>query len=1032
MDSGRFRNQKNHKLNRYSMFTAQGIALVAAIMIISTLMLHKSSQNAANDTIHYLGEFYLKEMSDRVVEDIETDIEHRNSQMEQAIQIIKEEKINEGEELVEYLSRLKKMNAIDILVMVDENGIVYTTERTFSGISRFGFLSEKVEEPVIYTTQSYNSEGLIILAMPVEGVTVDGSKIVACYLGTDISKMLSKMWNESGDNKVFCRIFTTKGDSVLGNDKDYPDMVNLFTLLQKDAEFENDYTLEMLKHDWEMEKDGYVIYSGTNGNSYMYYKHIPETDWELVLLLKDSAIEDRVKEVSNRTLKGSVIQLLVIIVAMIAAFVLLHKSIQDSNRIMFEKQKEEELFQKESEASKEKIELQERLLEEEKRSHRHDAILKQLATEYSSVYYVDLDENIVIPYRDFGMVFADENIELEKEYTFTSLFYMYINKNVVEEDREGMYMFTDKDILMQYLKENGTYTRIYRIFRDNREQYARMRITKADKGEDLRYIVFGFGVADKEVREEQERQRVLRDALTQAELASKAKTSFLFNMSHDIRTPMNAIIGFTDLALGHLDDNKLIEDYLGKIKSSGNQLLGIINGILDMSRIESGKMVIDEEECSLSKIIYELRDILQADVDSKNINFVCNTNEIKHDVIRCDRVRINQILMNCLGNAIKFTPEGGTVSINVSESNHTSDNYASYNFVIKDTGIGMSRDFLEHIFEPFEREKTSTVSGVQGTGLGMAITKNLVDMMGGTINVLSELGVGTEFVISLGFKFDNDIQINNTGEEDIESQDISIKDVRVLVVEDNDLNREIMSAVLLQAGAIVDKAENGLVAVDKVMASSKGDYDIILMDIQMPVLNGYEATRRIRYMTEIEKSTIPIIAVSANAFEEDRKKSIGMGMNSHISKPINANNMIETVYKILKPHKKMLGCKEIVDFISEQKEKGEKCGYIIYESGNNSDVIFADINAIDMYGCSSAEDFMNYIQASYINTVHPSDWTHLCCELAKQDEAVGTHKKIRYRIVEKDGETRTVSSVSYKKILPDGRILMYVFLAYDE
>ncbi len=523
---------------------------------------------------------------------------------------------------------------------------------------------------------------------------------------------------------------------------------------------------------------------------------------------------------------------------------------------------------------------------------------------------------------------------------------------------------------------------------------------------------------------------VLEEKLKKAEAAERAKTTFLSNMSHDIRTPMNAIIGFTTLAETNLDNKPRVQEYLAKIMSSSNHLLSLINDILDMSRIESGKLNIEEKPCSISDIFRDMRNIIQTQMQAKQLNFFMDTMDVTDEDIYCDKLHVNQVLLNLLSNAIKFTPAGGSVSMMIRQKPGAPSGYGAYEIRVKDTGIGMSPEFAEHIFEPFERERNSTVSGIQGTGLGMAITKSIVSTMGGTIDVHTEKGRGTEFVINFQFRLQDGVrqveriheltgvrglvvddsfatcdsvtkmltQIGMRAEWSMHGQeavlrakqavemgdefyayiidwalpDLSglevarqvraivgehvpiiiltaydwtafeeearkagvtafcnkpifiselrdvlvsalnkteapvperlmpdpveeLKSKRILLVEDNELNREIAEEILLESGFHVETAEDGTVAVDKVSRSEPGYYDLILMDIQMPVMNGYEATRTIRALDDPALAGIPIVAMTANAFDEDRRLALEAGMNDHVAKPINVNKLIQVL-----------------------------------------------------------------------------------------------------------------------------------------
>ena len=394
----------------------------------------------------------------------------------------------------------------------------------------------------------------------------------------------------------------------------------------------------------------------------------------------------------------------------------------------------------------------------------------------------------------------------------------------------------------------------------------------------------------------------LQEALDLAKQANNSKTNFLNNMSHDIRTPMNAIIGFTTLASKHIDDKEKVREYLEKIMQSSSHLLSLINDVLDMSRIESGKMNIDEKEYNLKDIVKQIQNITQADIDAKNIIFEVDLENIEHEDIYCDKLRINQILLNLLSNAIKFTPNEGKISFKLSEKSVSKNGYGVYEFRIKDTGIGMSKEYLTEVFEPFTRERTSTVSGIQGTGLGMSITKNLVDMMGGNITVKSKVNKGTEFIVTLKFKLQQKVKhestINNLQNIN-EKSDAEFIGKRILLVEDNPMNREIATEYLQDFGFLVENAQDGKDACEILQKSKPGYYDLVLMDIQMPVMNGYEATKQIRKFENNDIANIPILAMTANAFEEDKRAAIEAGMNGHLAKPIDIGELKKALKKLL-------------------------------------------------------------------------------------------------------------------------------------
>ena len=420
----------------------------------------------------------------------------------------------------------------------------------------------------------------------------------------------------------------------------------------------------------------------------------------------------------------------------------------------------------------------------------------------------------------------------------------------------------------------------------------------------------------KHQREELEnKQAELIAAKERAEEVSRAKSQFLSNMSHDIRTPMNAIIGYLNLAkdLHHVCQKcpsyintpcpdgipDKLYGFLQKIDNSSHHLLELINDVLEMSRIESGKMELELAPTDLASTLDEVYDMFATQMESKKISFGVDTSNVTDKYVVCDKNRLNRILLNLLSNAYKFTPEGGKISVTLSQRGESSNGVAGYELRVKDSGIGMTPEFAAKVFEAFEREKTSTVSKIQGTGLGMSITKNFVEMMGGTIRVETEYGKGTEFIVNVDFKISDELRDKVAAENKKAAAQIDFTGKKILLVDDIEVNREIAKMLLESEGFIVDTASDGSDAIEKVSASKAGDFDLILMDIQMPIMNGYEATKKIRELPDKNLANLPIIAMTANAFSEDVKAALDAGMNAHIAKPIDIPKMLETLAKIL-------------------------------------------------------------------------------------------------------------------------------------
>ena len=393
---------------------------------------------------------------------------------------------------------------------------------------------------------------------------------------------------------------------------------------------------------------------------------------------------------------------------------------------------------------------------------------------------------------------------------------------------------------------------------------------------------------------------ILEERLKKAEDADAAKTLFISNMSHDIRTPMASSIGFVDLAIENVDNKEKVVDYLKKVQSSNDHLLTLLNDIVDVNRIENGTITIREETHNLFAIAAGVTEMVKPQFEAKGIRFATDFSGIIDENIFCDKLHLNQVCLNIFSNAEKFTEPGGSVFFTISQKDSDEFGNAVYEFRIRDTGIGIGREFISHIYEPFERENITAVNKTKGAGLGLTITKNIVDLMGGAIACKSEVAVGTEFVILFRFKLANGMSARDDFEDlSGESHVERLRGKKVLLVEDNELNREMAKDLLEENGIIVNDVEDGTIAVAVMEEAQVGEYAAILMDIQMPTMDGYEATRRIRSIIKPQIANVPIIAMTANAFDEDKQMSLDAGMNAHVTKPIDIDNLLATLDKYI-------------------------------------------------------------------------------------------------------------------------------------
>ena len=523
-------------------------------------------------------------------------------------------------------------------------------------------------------------------------------------------------------------------------------------------------------------------------------------------------------------------------------------------------------------------------------------IIEGLGKEYFSVLLLELDSGQIFSYREVG-----ENGKRIADFCrkygnqWCELLPAYADEIVTDESREN---FLDQLSLDALCSNQDDFSMTYEFKTGDHIIYHQTRIAYVYKKDRSRVAVIGTRNIDDLIKKERMQEAKLKEAYIVAENANKAKTDFLNNMSHDIRTPMNVILGYNELMKQYLTDPILV-DYQNKIEQSGKLLLSIINNVLDMARIESGKMVVEERAEQIGLVVEEIESVFESCAQEKNIVFTTSV-DVDHTHVLWDGFKVREILMNLVGNAFKYTPEGGHIAIDVKELDCARSGYVRIQTQVKDTGIGMSEDYLPTLFDSFSREYNTTIGKVSGTGLGMAIVKNLVDMMDGEICVKSKLGEGTCFTLTFEHRIADADSIEWNQELDVLDEKSILQGKHVLLVEDNDLNAEIAMAILEQSGLILDRVEDGLACVNRLSEVDADLYDLILMDIQMPNMNGYEATRRIRQFENVKKASIPILAMTANAFEEDKKMAMEAGMNGHISKPIDVSVLEKQIINIFK------------------------------------------------------------------------------------------------------------------------------------
>lgn len=521
-----------------------------------------------------------------------------------------------------------------------------------------------------------------------------------------------------------------------------------------------------------------------------------------------------------------------------------------------------------------------------KENVRYMSIASVLSKKYDVIYYINLDNDRYIEFNVSGE-FRRLALDISGNNFFDECA-ENLKRVCYKDDLEKMSILTNKEVLLNRLGFDEFKSLEYRLIIQGRPTFYRVEAVRPSKNKN--HIIIASTNINKEVVDRNKYQQQLSNALHVAEKANNAKSTFLFNVSHDMRTPLNVIKGFSDIAINNMNDKERVLDCLDKINNASEHLLHLVNDVLDMSNIESGHLEIIEEKVDLVSASEEVNSMIKYLATSKNISYITKY-DIEDAEVMADISHVNQIMMNVLTNAVKYTPEGGEVTFTIEQTKQAYADRYKYRFIIKDNGVGISKDYMEHMFEDFTREKNVSNKS-EGLGLGLAITKRLVDSLQGEIEVESEVGKGTTFIITLPFRITSDA--NESAEESTSLSNVSLEGKRILVVEDNELNSEITMEILSESGMTVDAVENGAVAVKRLKRKGVDTYDLILMDIQMPVMDGYEATRIIRNKIR-GGSEIPIIALSANAFERDKINSLRAGMNAHLSKPINADVLCEVI-----------------------------------------------------------------------------------------------------------------------------------------
>ncbi|MBQ7199018.1 MAG: response regulator [Selenomonadaceae bacterium] len=877
-------------------------AIVAVILVAGTFLTGRSAGEDTEKAVRTVSLLYLEELAGRREQVVASTLDKYINDMDIAVGLLDKNDLSTVENLQAYQYRMKQLYELEKFAFVDNEGLIYTSRGTRTDISQYSFDYENITQPEIFVKNIDSNNKKIVIAVPVDRLPFQGKFLVACFMEIDMNTMLksiSMQTNERGT--TFCNLYTSDGVSLtnvmLGG---LASENNLFDAISH-ADLAADYSVDEMREDFANKRTGFVSFTYKDVKGTMCYVPVHGTNWILTYLVRESVISNQISTISDGIIFRSLILSILTALVLAGSFFMMIKQIRRASKITLEKRISETENQVKQQELEEQLALQEELLAQEQEQAQRDSMITALASDYRSVYYVNLDENSGLCYRGDSNT-EDIGVEGEQFY-FREKFTTYAYNYITDEYRDGFLKFITPESIREGLETKPVISYRYLVRRDGKETYEMLRIAGVRHIEDrtdhkVHAVGVGFTDIDSEMRDSLEKNQALNDALKTAEEASKAKTIFLSNMSHEIRTPMNAIIGLDNLALNDPNISMKTKDYLLKIGSSAQHLLSLINDILDMSRIESGRMSLRSEEFDFSKLIEQINTIVSGQCQDKGLTYNCHINGDVNEFYIGDGVKIRQVLINILGNAVKFTPKGGSVDFIV-EKTASFNGRSTLTFTIKDTGIGMSKEYLPKIFETFSQENSESVNKYGSSGLGMAITKSIVEMMNGKIDVESEKGVGTTFTVAITLPDSERTVDSEFGDVNIKPQDMS-----VLIVDDDPVACEHAKLVLEKAGISSEIALSGQEAIEmvKVRYARRDPYNLIIVDWHMPRMNGVETTRQIRSIIGDETA---IIILTAYNWDDVIDEATAAGVDTFISKPLFSNSLLEEFKNALRKKKRL-------------------------------------------------------------------------------------------------------------------------------
>ena len=1024
--------------NHTTTIAVVGILALAVVLVFGAIWMGQSARKDTEEAVRSVSLLYLDELAGRREQVVEDNLRDKIQTIRIAVDLMTGEDLSDKAHLEAYQTRMKLLYSLDKFAFVDTDGLIYTSSGTERNIEQYSFDYRTLSEPEISMINLDGGEKRVIVAVPTN-ISFQGKTLSVCFMGMDLDEMLSgvSMTTNTG-GATFCNLYTRDGvaltDAVLGGLAEEDNLLDAMKI----AEFEPPYSYDRFVEEFQSGERSVVSFTYNGIRETLSFVPVSGTEMQLTYLIRESVISERIGAISEGTLQKSILQCVMTAAVMLLMFGFIIAQTKKSNRILLERETAEAESRVKQEELERRLVLQDRLLKETKQREQQDEMITALSSDYWSVYYLELDMDEGVCYRSHSDL-DGTGFQVGERFRYLESVTAYANQYITEQYREEFLRFIRPEAIRAGLKVRPVISYTYMVKRHDTESYETVRFAGVHlpgerEGQEINNVGACFVNVDAEVRETMAQRQALSDALAVAEDASRAKTAFLSSMSHEIRTPMNAIIGLDSIALNDPDISEATRGYLEKIGASAEHLLHLINDILDVSRIESGRMTLKNEEFSFSKLLEAINTMFSSQCQDKGLEYQCRINSEVDDYYIGDNMKLRQVLINILGNAVKFTPEGGKVELAV-ERKAKYEGKSTLCFTIADTGIGMSQEFLPRIFDTFAQEDSSTTNRYGSSGLGLAITKSIVEMMNGDIRVESEKGKGSVFTVTVTLDdsartedgenadeihpnemtvlvVDDDpvaceharlvlekagiaAEIASSGAEAVEMTRLrharmdpynlilvdwkmpemdgvettrqirsvvgnesaiiiltayrwddvleealragvdsflpkplfatavleefksalkkkgpslrqkqskaELKGRRILLAEDVQVNAEIIMMVLQMRQIEADHAGNGKIAVEMYSAHPAGYYDAILMDMRMPEMDGLEATRTIRGMDRADAKEIPIIALTANAFDEDVQRSLQAGLNAHLSKPVQPEALFETLESLIRP-----------------------------------------------------------------------------------------------------------------------------------